>query len=76
MTATAGVGHWYLPPEARAAEVAARTGAGGDLTEPDVMYRTMEVAGQRLPELDPYYPWPVRTGSPTGPPASAALSCC
>jgi succinate dehydrogenase/fumarate reductase flavoprotein subunit len=64
VTATAGVGHWYLPPEARAAEVAARTGAGGDLTEPDVMYRTMEVAWQRLPELDPYYPWPVRDGRP------------
>jgi succinate dehydrogenase/fumarate reductase flavoprotein subunit len=64
VTATAGVGHWYLPPEARAAEVAARTSAGGDLTEPDVMYRTMEVAWQRLPELDPYYPWPVRDGQP------------
>ena len=64
VTATAGVGHWYLPPEARAAEVAARTSAGGDLTEPDLMYRTMEVAWQRLPELDPYYPWPVRDGQP------------
>ena len=64
VTATAGVGHWYLPPEARAAEVAARTSAGGDLTEPDWMYRTMEVAWQRLPELDPYYPWPVRDGRP------------
>ena len=64
VTATAGVGHWYLPPAARAAEVAARTRAGGDLTEPDVMYRTMEVAWQRLPELDPYYPWPARDGQP------------
>jgi succinate dehydrogenase/fumarate reductase flavoprotein subunit len=64
VTATAGVGHWYLPPEARDAEVAARTEAGGDLTEPDWMYRTMEVAWQRLPELDPYYPWPVRDGQP------------
>lgn len=64
VTATAGVGHWYLPPEARAAEVAARTSAGGDLTEPDLMYRTMEVAWQRLPELDQYYPWPVRDGQP------------
>jgi succinate dehydrogenase/fumarate reductase flavoprotein subunit len=64
VTATAGVGHWYLPPEARDAEVAARTRAGGDLTEPDWMYRTMEVAWQRLPELDRYYPWPVRDGQP------------
>jgi succinate dehydrogenase/fumarate reductase flavoprotein subunit len=64
VTATAGVGHWYLPPEARDAEVAARTRAGGDLTEPDWMYRTMEVAWQRLPELDSYYPWPVRDGQP------------
>jgi succinate dehydrogenase/fumarate reductase flavoprotein subunit len=32
VTATAGVGHWYLPPEAREAEIAARTSAGGDLT--------------------------------------------
>jgi len=64
VTATAGVGHWYLPPEAREAEIAARTSAGGDLTEPDWMHRTMEVAWQRLPELDPYYPWPVRDGQP------------
>jgi succinate dehydrogenase/fumarate reductase flavoprotein subunit len=64
VTATAGVGHWYLPLAARDAEVAARTQAGGDLTEPDWMYRTMEVAWQRLPELDPYYPWPVRDGQP------------
>ena len=64
VTATAGVGHWYLPPAARDDEVAARTEAGGDLTEPDWMYRTMEVAWQRLPELDPYYPWPVRDGQP------------
>jgi succinate dehydrogenase/fumarate reductase flavoprotein subunit len=64
VTATAGVGHWYLPPAARDAEVAARTQAGGDLTEPDWMHRTMEVAWQRLPELDPYYPWPVRDGQP------------
>ena len=64
VTATAGVGHWYLPPEAREAEVAARTRAGGDLTEPDWMYRTMETAWQRLPELDPYYRWPFRDGQP------------
>jgi succinate dehydrogenase/fumarate reductase flavoprotein subunit len=64
VTATAGVGHWYLPPEARDAEVAERSRAGGDLTEPDRMYATMEMAWQRLPELDPYYPWPVRDGRP------------
>jgi succinate dehydrogenase/fumarate reductase flavoprotein subunit len=64
VTATAGVGHWYLPPEAREAEVAERSRAGGDLTEPDWMYATMEMAWQRLPELDPYYPWPVRDGRP------------
>jgi succinate dehydrogenase/fumarate reductase flavoprotein subunit len=64
VTATAGVGHWYLPAANRGAEIAARTQAGGDLTEPDWMYRTMEVAWQRLPELDPYYPWPVRDGQP------------
>jgi succinate dehydrogenase/fumarate reductase flavoprotein subunit len=64
VTATAGVGHWYLPPEARYAEVAERTRAGGDLTEPDWMYRTMEMAWQRLPELDSFYPWPVRDGQP------------
>jgi len=64
VTATAGVGHWYLPPAARDAEVAERTRVGGDLTEPDWMYRTMEVAWERLPELDPYYPWPLRDGQP------------
>jgi succinate dehydrogenase/fumarate reductase flavoprotein subunit len=64
VTATAGVGHWYLPPEARDAEVAERSRAGGDLTEPERMYATMEMAWQRLPELDPYYPWPVRDGQP------------
>jgi succinate dehydrogenase/fumarate reductase flavoprotein subunit len=64
VTATAGVGHWYLPPEARDAEIAERSRAGGDLTEPDRMHATMEMAWQRLPELDPYYPWPVRDGRP------------
>jgi succinate dehydrogenase/fumarate reductase flavoprotein subunit len=62
VTATAGVGHWYLPPEAREAEIAERSRAGGDLTDPDRMHATMEMAWQRLPELDPYYPWPVRDG--------------
>jgi succinate dehydrogenase/fumarate reductase flavoprotein subunit len=64
VTATAGVGHWYLPPEAREAEIAERSRAGGDLTVPDRMRATMEMAWQRLPELDPYYPWPVRDGRP------------
>ncbi len=64
VTATGGVGHWYLPPQARAAEVAARSSAGGDLTDPAWMYRTMEVAWQRLPELDRYYQWPVKDGQP------------
>jgi succinate dehydrogenase/fumarate reductase flavoprotein subunit len=64
VTATAGVGHWYLPPEAREAEVLARTEAGGDLTEPDWMHATMETAWRRLPELDPYYPWPRSAGEP------------
>ena len=64
VTATAGVGHWYLPPEARDAEVAERSRADGDLTEPDRMHATMEMAWQRLPELDPFYPWPVRDGRP------------
>ena len=64
VTATAGVGHWYLPPEAREAEVLARTEAGGDLTEPDWMHATMETAWRRLPELDPYYPWPRSAGKP------------
>ncbi len=64
VTATAGVGHWYLPPESRDAEVRARTKAGGDLTEPDLMHATMETAWRRLPELDAYYPWPDNEGVP------------
>jgi succinate dehydrogenase/fumarate reductase flavoprotein subunit len=64
VTATAGVGHWYLPPEAREAEIAARSAAGGDLPDPAWMHATMEVVWRRLAELDPYYPWPVRDGRP------------
>ncbi len=62
VTATAGVGHWYLPPEARPAEIARRNTIGGDLGDPHWMSRTMDLAWTRLPELDRHYRWPVVDG--------------
>jgi succinate dehydrogenase/fumarate reductase flavoprotein subunit len=62
--ATGGVGHWYLPPDARPEEVAQRSAAGGGLTDPAWMYRTMETVWDRLPELDRHYRWPVRDSAP------------
>jgi succinate dehydrogenase/fumarate reductase flavoprotein subunit len=64
VTATAGVGHWWLPAQGRPAEVQRRTAAGGDLTDPWWMYRTMDLVWNRLPELDRYVRWPVRDGQP------------
>jgi succinate dehydrogenase/fumarate reductase flavoprotein subunit len=64
VTATAGVGHWWMPARARPAEVERRTAAGGDLTDPWWMYRTMDLVWNRLPELDRYVHWPVRDGQP------------
>jgi succinate dehydrogenase/fumarate reductase flavoprotein subunit len=64
VTATAGVGHWWMPAAARPAEVERRTAAGGDLTDPWWMYRTMDLVWNRLPELDRYVRWPVRDGQP------------
>jgi succinate dehydrogenase/fumarate reductase flavoprotein subunit len=64
VTATAGVGHWYVEPADRPEEIRARSAAGGELTDPAWMRRTMEVAWRRLPELDRFYKWPVRDGKP------------
>jgi succinate dehydrogenase/fumarate reductase flavoprotein subunit len=62
VTATAGVGHWYLAAGQRDGEIRHRSKIGGDLTDPAWMHRTMEVAWNRLPELDRYYRWPLRDG--------------
>ena len=64
VTATAGVGHWWMPEPARPAEVERRTTAGGGLTDPWWMYRTMDLVWSRLPELDRWVHWPQRDGQP------------
>jgi succinate dehydrogenase/fumarate reductase flavoprotein subunit len=64
VTATGGVGHWYVEPTDRPEEIKARSTAGGELTDPEWMRRTMEVAWRRLPELDRFYAWPIRNGRP------------
>jgi succinate dehydrogenase/fumarate reductase flavoprotein subunit len=64
VTATAGVGHWWMPARDRPAEVERRIAAGGDLADPWWMYRTMDLVWNRLPELDRQVRWPLRDGQP------------
>ncbi|MBR1223000.1 FAD-binding protein [Bradyrhizobium sp. U87765 SZCCT0131] len=58
VTATAGPGHWWVPPdppEARAAAVRARVAAGLGLGEADWMHRILDRTWCALPTLAPHY---------------------
>lgn len=58
VTAAAGPGHWWVPPDspaARDAAVANRIAAGLGLGEADWMYRILDETWRTLPTLAPHY---------------------
>jgi succinate dehydrogenase/fumarate reductase flavoprotein subunit len=57
VTATAGPGHWFVPPEpaARAAAIAQRQAIAFGLGEPDWMARILDQTFVTLPTLAPFY---------------------
>jgi succinate dehydrogenase/fumarate reductase flavoprotein subunit len=58
VTATAGPGHWWVPPdppEARPAAIEVRANAGLGLCDPDWMARVIALTWETLPTLANYY---------------------
>jgi succinate dehydrogenase/fumarate reductase flavoprotein subunit len=58
VTATAGPGHWWVPPDPshlRAATIAKRFETGFGINEPDWMARTLALTWDSLPTLAPFY---------------------
>jgi len=61
VTATAGPGHWWVPPdppELRARAIADRMARGGFLGEPDWMARILDLTWRTLPTLAGFYDFP------------------
>jgi succinate dehydrogenase/fumarate reductase flavoprotein subunit len=61
VTATAGPGHWWVPPdppEARPAAIRARANAGLGLCDPYWMARVIALTWEALPTLSGYYEFP------------------
>ena len=61
VTATAGPGHWWVPPyppEARPEAIRARANAGLGLCDPDWMARVIALTWEALPTLAGYYEFP------------------
>ena len=59
VTATAGPGHWWVPPEQRAAAIDKRTLSAEGLGDPRWMARILETTWQSLPQLDRLYHFPI-----------------
>lgn len=58
VTATAGPGHWWVPPdppELRARAISERMARGGFLGEPEWMARILDLTWRTLPTLAPFY---------------------
>ena len=61
VTATAGPGHWWVPPdppEARPEAIRARANAGFGLCDPHWMARVIALTWEALPTLASYYEFP------------------
>lgn len=58
VTATAGPGHWWVPPEQRPAAVARRVESAAGLGDARWMARILETTWQTLPQLDRLYHFP------------------
>jgi len=55
VTATAGPGHWWVPPEQREAVVAQRAASGLGLADPAWMLRIIDTTWRHLPTIaSPY----------------------
>ena len=59
VTATAGVGHWWVPPDQRDAAVAARHAISGGLADEAWMHAILETTWERLPRIGRVLPFPV-----------------
>ena len=55
VTATAGPGHWWAPPEGREGAVADRLKRSLGLGDPDWMHRILDLTWTSLPTLSGYY---------------------
>jgi succinate dehydrogenase/fumarate reductase flavoprotein subunit len=58
VTATAGPGHWWVPPdppELRIKAIADRMARGGFLGEPEWMAKVLDLTWRTLPTLSPFY---------------------
>lgn len=55
VTATAGPGHWWVPPEDREAAALSRYESSHRIGQTDWMQRIMDLTWQSLPELSRYY---------------------
>ncbi|MBK4992258.1 FAD-binding protein [Pseudomonas sp. S37] len=58
VTATAGPGHWWVPPEQRQAAIDKRMASAAGLGDADWMARILETTWQTLPSLDRLYRFP------------------
>lgn len=65
VTATAGPGHWWVPPEQRQAAIDKRVTGAARLGDARWMARILETTWQTLPSLDPLYRFPVNTRGET-----------
>lgn len=59
VTATAGPGHWWVPPDQREAAAQSRHAASGGIGETGWMRRVMDMTWETLPTLARYYRFPV-----------------
>ena len=58
VTASAGPGHWWVPPEQRAAAIARRVDSAAGLGDASWMARILDTTWQSLPQLDRLYHFP------------------
>ncbi|TBV02048.1 oxidoreductase [Pseudomonas dryadis] len=58
VTATAGPGHWWVPPEQRQAAIDKRVASAAKLGDAGWMARILETTWQTLPSLDRLYDFP------------------
>lgn len=63
VTATAGVTHWFVPPERHHRAVAERHADAAGLADPQWALRVLRTTWERLPLLDRHYPFPTADGA-------------
>jgi len=59
IAASAGPGHWWVPPEARDEVVRQRALVGAGLAEPAWMHGILDTTWRHLPTIAPHYEFPV-----------------